>query len=163
MSLADHHNFDPSPTLNRLTPIPSQILTLFHNDTPVNITLDTGATVSFIRLNIVTQLKIPILPNNQLALLADDKTKMASLGEIDITLTRGHISCRLRALIMKNLQADVFGGTTFHNDNDIQGRIKTRQIKIHDKYMVFQTNDILPLPAAATTTIVTGTPPPPTH
>ena len=163
MSLADHHNFDPSPTLNRLTPIPSQILTLFHNDTPVNITLDTGATVSFIRLNIVTQLKIPILPNNQLALLADDKTKMASLGEIDITLTRGHISCRLRALIMKNLQADVFGGTTFHNDNDIQGRIKTRQIKIHDKYMVFQTNDILPLPAAATTTIVTDTPPPPTH
>jgi len=73
---------------------------------------------------------------------------MASLGEIDIILTRGNITCRLRALVMKNLQADVFGGTTFHDDNDIQGRIKTKQIKIHNKYMVFQTNDALPLPHA---------------
>ena len=95
--------------------------------------MDTGATVSFIRLNIVTALNIPILPNNQLALLADDKTKMASLGEIDITLTRGQFTCRLRALIMKNSQADVFGGTTFHNDNNIQSRIKTKQIRIHNK------------------------------
>jgi hypothetical protein len=94
----------------------------------------------------VSRLNIPILPNNQLALLADDKTKMASLGEIDITLNRGQISCRFRALVMKTLQADAFGGTTFHEDNDIQGRIKTRQIKIHNKFLLLQTNDTLPLP-----------------
>lgn len=84
----------------------------------------------------MSRLNIPILPNNQLALLADDKTKMASLGEIDITLNRGQISCRFRALVMKTLQADAFGGTTFHEDNDIQGRIKTRQIKIHNKFLL---------------------------
>ena len=72
---------------------------------------------------------------------------MASLGEINIQLTRGNITCTLRALVMKNLQADVFGGTTFHDDNDIQARIKTRQIKIHNRFTVLQTNDCLPLPS----------------
>jgi len=49
---------------------------------------------------------------------------------------------------MKNLQADVFGGTTFHEDNDIQARIKTKQITIHNKFTVLQTNSALPLPNA---------------
>ena len=104
--------------------------------------------MSFIRLSVVSKLNIPIFPNDQLALLADDQTKMASLGEINVQLQRGNIQCKFRALVMKNLQADAFGGTTFHEDNDIQARIKTRQIKIHDKYVVLQTNDSLPLPSA---------------
>ena len=73
---------------------------------------------------------------------------MGSLGEIDIQLSRGQINCRFRALVMKNLQADAFGGTTFHDDNDIQARIKTKQVKIHNKFVVLQTNDKLPLPSA---------------
>ena len=104
--------------------------------------------MSFIRLSVVSKLNIPIFPNDQLALLADDQTKMASLGEINVQLQRGNIQCKFRALVMKNLQADAFGGTTFHEDNDIQARIKTRQIKIHNKYVVLQTNDSLPLPSA---------------
>lgn len=89
---------------------------------------------------------IPILPNNQLALLADDKTRMSSLGEIDITLQRGPIEVRLKALVMDKLQADCFGGTTFHYDNDIQARLKSREIKLHNKYTLPQTNEHLPLP-----------------
>ena len=139
-------SFDPSPTLRRLTPIPSQILSLMHKDKPFHITLDTGATVSFIRKSYAELHGLPIKPNNQLALLADDKTRMASLGEIDIHLTRGPVKARLRALVMEHLQADCFGGTTFHYDNDVQSRIKSRQIKLHNKYVIQQTNEHLPLP-----------------
>ena len=70
---------------------------------------------------------------------------MTSLGEIDITLTRGPISVRLKALVMDKLQADCFGGTTFHFENDVQPKIKTRTIKLHNKYTLPQTNEQLPL------------------
>ena len=72
---------------------------------------------------------------------------MAALGEINISLTRSNFSIKLRALVVKNLQADCFGGTNFHTDNDIEPRITTGQIKLHHKYTVLQTNPILPLPA----------------
>ena len=133
--------------MNRITPVPSQILTAHYNNHPINITLDSGATVSFIQLSVANSLQIPILPNGQLALLADKKTRLAALGEIDITLHRGNFSVRLRALVVSDLQADCFGGTTFHADNDIETQITTGQIFIHNKkYSVLQTNPILPLP-----------------
>ena len=70
---------------------------------------------------------------------------MSSLGEVDITLTRGNISTKLRALVMKNLQAPCFRGTTFHWDNDIQPQIRKRQIKIQNKHILFQSDEMLPL------------------
>jgi hypothetical protein len=73
-------------------------------------------------------LACPILPNNQLALLADEQTRLAALGEIDITLSRANFTVRLKALVVKNLQADCFGGTNFHKDNDIEPRITTGRI-----------------------------------
>ena len=78
--------------MNRITPVPSQILTAHYNNHPINITLDSGATVSFIQLSVANSLQIPILPNGQLALLADKKTRLAALGEIDITLHRSNFS-----------------------------------------------------------------------
>ena len=53
---------------------------------------------------------------------------------------------RCRALVMKNLQADCFGGTTFHADNDITARIKTGDILIHNKFVVQQSNQVSQLP-----------------
>ena len=76
---------------------------------------------------------------------------MASLGEVDIVLTRGTITARLRALVMKNLQAPCFGGTTFHWDNDVQPQIRKRQIKIQDKHVLFQSDEMLPLPSPSNT------------
>ena len=110
------------------------------------ITLDSGATVSYIRLSEVKRLAIEVFPNDQLALLADQKTRMASLGEVDFTVTLGNIMLRVRALVMKNLQADCFGGTTFHADNDIEARIKTGEIKIHGKFVIKQSNPVSALP-----------------
>ncbi len=121
-SLAPHLEFDPS--LNGITPVPSQILTVYNNNQPLNITLDSGATVSFIRLAVAIEHNFTIQPNQQLALLADEKTRLAALGEIDVTLTRANFTVRLRALVVKNLQSACFGGTNFHLENDIEPRIK---------------------------------------
>ena len=85
-------------------------------------------------------------PNNQLALLADKKTRMASLGEIDCLVSLNNIQLRLRALVMENLQADCFGGTTFHADNGIEAKIKDGSVIIHGKFAVKQYNSLLELP-----------------
>ena len=138
IALFRYRDFDPSPTLNRLVPIPSQILQVSYNSKPLQITLDTGATVSYIRLDQVNSLSLPVGPNDQLALLADQKTRMASLGEVDFVVTLGHLQLRVRALVMKNLQAPCFGGTTFHADNDIQARIKSGKVLVHGQFLVNQ-------------------------
>ena len=50
------------------------------NDVVFKICLDSGATVSFVTINLVTKLGVKVLPNNQLARLADNSTRMKSLG-----------------------------------------------------------------------------------
>ena len=83
--------YDPSPSLNRLLSIPSQVLRVLVNGQYLDITLDSGATVSYIRHDEAISLGVSILPNNQLALLADQKTRMASLGEVDFIVTVSNI------------------------------------------------------------------------
>ena len=102
--------------------------------------MDSGATVSYLQLDTAQRLDLTIAPNHQLALLADQQTRMASLGEVDFIVSMGQINMRVRALIMKNLQAECFGGTTFHADNDIETRIKSGKISIHGRYLVDQSN-----------------------
>jgi len=85
--LDKYSNHDPSPCLNRITPVPSQILQVTYRDKLLNITLDSGATVSYIKFDKAVELGIDIFPNSQLALLADKKTRMASIGEVDFIVT----------------------------------------------------------------------------
>ena len=47
---------------------------------------------------------------------------------------------------MKNLQADCFGGTTFHADNGIEAKIKDGIVTIHGKYTVTQFNPMIQMP-----------------
>ena len=82
----------------------------------------------------VDKLKIPILPNNQLALLADKIHRMKSLGEIDILVVEqetGHVILRLRALVMENLHMDCYGGQTFHLDNGVVDDVSSSSISLH--------------------------------
>ena len=130
----------------RILSIPSQILNVSYNENQLNITLDSGATVSYLRLDIAEQLNLEIFPNNQLALLADQMTRMASLGEVDVVVMLGHVQMRLRALVMKHLQADCFGGTTFHADNGIVTNIREGTVLIHGRYQVSQANPSAYLP-----------------
>ena len=120
MTLTECTDYNSCPMFNRLVPIPSQILSVEFNQKVLQITLDSGATVSYIRHSEVKRLKLNVAPNNQLALLADRKTRMASMGEVDFDVTLRNINLRPRALVMQDLQADCFGGTTFHIDNEIE-------------------------------------------
>ena len=105
------------------------------------VTLDSGATVSYIQLQKAIELGLNIQPNNQLALLADKRTRMASLGEVDFVATlNSSIQLRIRALVMKHLQAECFGGTNFHVDNNLEANIKSGKILIHGRYSVDQFN-----------------------
>ena len=113
----------------------------------LEITLDSGATVSYIKLSKAVSLGLTILPNHQLALLADEKTRMASIGEVDFQVFLNSICMRVRALVMKNLQVECFGGTTFHVDNDIQTRIKNGTVSIHGQFTVKQSNPFSALEA----------------
>ena len=113
---------------------------MFYRGKPFEITLDSGATTSYIKHDVALSLSLNIAPNNQLALLADHKTRIASLGEVDFNVTLGTVVMRVRALVMKNLQAQCFGGTTFHVDNDIHTKIKSGTVTIHGRFIVDQSN-----------------------
>ena len=67
--------------VKNLDPQPSQILTLFTKDgKPVHITLDGGATGSFITLECAEKNNFKIWKNSQTGGLADNLTSVKSLG-----------------------------------------------------------------------------------
>ena len=80
--------FKNSCQLSRITPVSSPVLTVFFGKNPINITLDSGATTSFVTLKLCEKLKLKIHPNGQLARLGDGCTMIACLGEIDTVFTR---------------------------------------------------------------------------
>lgn len=98
------------------------------------ITLDSGATVSFISLQTVKSLQATIQPNAQLAQLAIPSVRAKSLGEIDIIVTEtslGNVCLRLRALVMPDLSVPCYGGRTFHRDNHILDCAATSTVTLH--------------------------------
>jgi hypothetical protein len=132
--------------LSRIIPVDSQVLTVYHGSEPVNITLDSGATSSFITLAICKRLKLDILPNGQMARLGDGCTMMASIGEIDIKFTRNKWSVRFQAIVVEKLNSDIYGGMNFLKENDIQTRPLTGEIKILNKFTIYQTNTLMSPP-----------------
>ena len=98
-----------------------------------NITIDGGATVSFMKTELALALGLPILPNGDLARLADKRHRAQSKGEIDFCVTEVTTSAqlRVRALIMDHLAVDCYGGTTFENDNYVVCNIVTSTVFLH--------------------------------
>lgn len=132
--------FGNFPQLNTLTPVPSQKIDTYYHNRILTITLDSGATLSFIRLNEAILLGIHISPNGQLTTLADEETKLASKGEIDIEIVVQGIVLRLRALVVEKLQAVCYGGTNFHLDNKITADIDLGTILVHGQFTIRQSN-----------------------
>ena len=66
--------------LNTLQPVPSQLLHVDYRGQEFTITLDSGATVSFCSPSLVRRLGLTIHPNSQLALLADNRFRVRSMG-----------------------------------------------------------------------------------
>ena len=118
--------------LNSITPVPSQSVSVKFNNHKFLIHLDSGATVSFITVSTILKLGVQLKPNGQLAMLADEKTRMQSLGEIDILITTNDtIVLRLRALVVEHLKVDCYAGTTFHVDNHVKADITTGFVSLH--------------------------------
>ena len=132
--------------LSRITPVDSQVLTVYHGHEPVNITLDSGATASFITSNLCKKLQLDVLPNGQMARLGDGCTTMASLGEVDVHFVRNKWSLRFQAIVVEKLNSEVYGGMNFLKENDIQTRPSTGEIKVHNKFTVYQTNTLMSPP-----------------
>ena len=65
-----------------IQPVPSQIITVYQQDIPIHIDLDSGCWISTVRLDFAKKMKWNIHPNGQLAKIADGKTVLKAKGEI---------------------------------------------------------------------------------
>ena len=86
-------------TLNNITPIPSATLAVRYQGKEVLITLDSGATVSYMEISLVKSLGVTIRPNGQLAQLAIPSARAVSMGEVDflaIESSTGNAILRIR-------------------------------------------------------------------
>ena len=127
--------------LGYIAPVPTQILTVFReeqNKLPVHIDLDSGATLNYAREKEVRALGFTILPNSQLSTLGDGRTRLPSVGEIDVLFFRNKWTVRYRALVTKELQAGFIGGTVFLVDNKMEQDLNRKLIHIHDKKVTVQ-------------------------
>ena len=121
------------PEINHITPIPSQVIVTQSEKGVLPITIDSGATLSFIRLALVNELQLPMQSNNQLATLADQQTLITAVGEIDINVTFNGMPLKLCALVVANLQAPCFGGTNFLMDNRIATDIADQKVIVNGR------------------------------
>ena len=150
---------DDSPTLIKnnisvIKPVPSQILTVFQNETPIHIDLDSGCWISSVKLEFVEKMKWKIHPNGQLAKMADGKTMMHSKGEIHETFHRNAWTVQFSAIVMDTLHTNVIGGNNFFLDNKVKQDFSAKNITVHNKYVVPETNRYTDLPTYPINTII---------
>ena len=95
--------------IGMITPVSSQIIEVQFRGSQLPITLDSGATLSFIRRDWADKLNIQVMPNTQLETLADQLTTIQALGEIDIMVGSGQYELRLLAQLIgyKHLGSEV--------------------------------------------------------
>ena len=96
-----------------------------------------------------------------MAKLGDGCTMLASVGEVDVTFNRDKWTVRFRAIVVEKLNCEIYGGMTFMIDNDISVRPKVGEIKVHNKYTVYQTNMLMSPPQIKTTELKSFTVKPP--
>ena len=97
----------------------------------VRVTLDSGATSSFIRSSFAESLGLEITPSCQSARQADGVSSLPVKGEVHCFLARGDYTLQLDALVVDRLDAEVLAGMPFLTINDIAIRPAMRQIVVH--------------------------------
>ena len=136
-------------TCNFIQPIPTQTLTVQdQNNQDIHLDLDTGATVSYVKLSAVKSHGFKIRPNSQLSNLADGKTKMKAIGEIDEIFYRNSWQVRFHAIVTQNLHCNFVAGNNFIKENSIIQDLNAKTISVHKKYTVAETSKSLILPTA---------------
>ena len=156
----------PEFHLRTLTSVPSMSLSVKSRDGKLFIiTLDSGATVSFMSKKLCVELGLDIRPNGQLATLADPKFRVKSVGEVDCVVTEctsATAMLRLRALVLEELAVDCYGGTTLHLDNHLVPDLTTSTVWAHGFRFAFRVpphnQQALPPPSISTDPFVCSTP-----
>ena len=118
------------PAALRLSIVQSPVLNTFYHEHPVQLTLDTGATSNMVRASYAKLYGFSITPASQMARQADGVTPMDVIGEVHCSLTRGHRTFELYALVVRQLDVDILAGNPFMVCNDIGVRPAKRQIEI---------------------------------
>ena len=118
------------PAALRVSIVQSPVLNTFYHEHPVQLTLDTGATSNMVRASFAKLYGFPITPASQMARQADGVTPMDVIGEVHCSLTRGHKTFELDALVVRQLDVDILAGNPFMVRNDIGVRPAKRQIEI---------------------------------
>ena len=137
----------------RVKVVQSPVLTVFYQQHPVSLTIDTGATTNMIRASTAKAYRLPVQPASQIARQADGVTPLEVTGEVHCTVTRGDLSFQLNALVVSKLDVDVLAGNPFLVNNDIAVRPAKRQIIINGDHIIpYGTqNDMYSMPSARRT------------
>ena len=113
----------------RITSFPSQVISAYYSDKVVHLTLDSGATASFITLAEATRLNMTITKASQLVNQADGETKLHAIGEVHEELIRGDIKFAFNALVVKKLNnATILAGMNFLVENEVSQEPSKRRI-----------------------------------
>ena len=146
-NIEHNFNFSHTPKISHIQPIPTQTLTVTDAyNKPIHLDIDSGATVSYAKYSTVIAHGFKISPNSQLSKLADGKTEMASIGEINETFFRNSWSVKFNAIVTKNLHCDFVAGTNFMMQNSIIQDFNSKSITVHKKFNVPETSKSLILP-----------------
>lgn len=113
--------------------VQSPCLVMYHQEHPVTITLDCGATSSLIRLATAEQLNLQILQTVQKARIADGKTFLKICGEVHFVLNLSDLKCSMDALVVQDLDTEILAGTPFLEKNRITIDFASQLISIHGK------------------------------
>ena len=120
-----------SASVRRVKIIQSPYLSAFYRHQNVRLTLDTGATSSYIRSSLAHELGLPVKPASQMARQADGTSRLEVVGEVHCPLSRGPYIFQLDALVVRQLEDDILAGIPFLAVNDIAVRPAKRQIVVH--------------------------------
>lgn len=138
-----------------IKPVPSQILTVYQNQIPIHLDLDSGCWISTVRLDFAEKMQWKIHPNGQLAKIADGKTILKAKGEIHEQFQRNSWTVNFSAIVMEDLHTDVIAGNNFFLDNSVCQNFSAKNITVHNKYVVPETNRHTALPTLPINTIIT--------
>ena len=121
------------PTVARRVPVVSSpyIDTFFKHHT-IRITMDSGASGNFIRLDVAKRINANIRKNSQKSHQADGTSNLNVVGEVTVMLTFKHHNLLLEALVASDLDDEVLGGMPFMEHNDVWMRPKSKILGIGD-------------------------------
>ena len=110
---------------------PSQILSVLFTENTVHITIDGGATVSFITVEKAKSMKMTIYETSQDAIQADGVSQLVIVGEVHEVFSRNKVNLTFDALVCENLNGtDILGGMNFLYDNSVVPDARRQTISV---------------------------------